>query len=924
MLMISVTILSALVVTVGFNSAAAQIGLVKSYGPAIGQAQPYEATGPYIDGIAYPQFLITQENEWAALKSGALDVYDFAMTAADLTEYNNNICVAAPDAPAGLPPCSAGQAPIQHEIAIQTTSAFDKWEIDFQVGAFPTNVLAFRQAIAWITDKQSFASTTLGGLGVPIYNTIPAGLNNVWLASGFVACQSGTAPTGACYGEGLPIATRISVANTILTNAGFTIATSGANTGWRVNERPGCASDPGGCGAILKPFFYVRADDVLRTALGRIVDGIMGAQGTSGLSIQMTAGCTNSAYPSPQNYCEINRAGLFNNVFLTQNYNMYTGGWTLSRDPTFFSIYDPLGIFPGGTNYNLYNDPVFTQAERGLTDAPTQATAETYAYAAENEYNASLPALDVWSTHAPYAYRIYHQDSDSVLNGLQWTGIDFLTGTGWNQAFTFLNAQLIGAPVHDPAHPVFIKYGIKTDVLQTPNPIEEQFLYDLETSSSSFDTLNALASDDLSFNGDLPWMSSIPVVTANIASGGTFPDGSVCVPDAPATGCQVLTVQMRPDLSFAASLDGSIPAIPVTPDDVVFSTLLARDDPISFIAGSYYDLQNVLDHNSNPTAVPSTNGVLFEFRTQAVWNRHFIGATPIESIQHWCTEAHMGGWPGTTSLSNCFPIGYPNGPTAYTGQTSKPPASTTGCNLDFNDYGIYSCPWPKAPQLSGDLQCSVALPSTTCLWPDNAVIVTSSGTNNSPSQTAFMPGAPVGIDLGSFAFVYDSQNSFTGGNNGPVVFRMREPGFSWPGYTGTSPNDGYFTNVGGTSFTINGNGAGWYKFHEAGDVAWYCTSCAGGTSEVGPLPSPHWVINIVDLSLVAAHFGQSPGTTGFPYGHVPWDLSGPSGAPDGVINIFDLTRVALNFGQSFLGGTDQGGGTEGQIPGWVFQSIPST
>ena len=83
------------------------------------------------------------------------------------------------------------------------------------------------------------------------------------------------------------------------------------------------------------------------------------------------------------------------------------------------------------------------------------------------------------------------------------------------------------------------------------------------------------------------------------------------------------------------------------------------------------------------------------------------------------------------------------------------------------------------------------------------------------------------------------------------------------------------------------------------------------------------VVNIVDLSLVAAHFGQSPGLVG-PYGHAPWDLSGSSGTPDGTINIFDLTRIALHFGQSFLGGTDIGGGAEGSIPGWVSETIPGT
>ena len=976
MLMISVTILSALVVTVGFNSAAGFIGMVKSYGPAIGSPQPYETTGPFVDGIAYPQFLITQDGEWTALKSGGIDVYDFAMTAAQLNEYNSNICVAGPDAPGGLGGCPANQAPIQHEIGIQTLRALDKWELDFQVQLFPSNVLAFRQAIAWITDKQNFTTNFLAGLGVPIYTTMPAGLSNVWVKAPYLTCATAPAP-GTCYGAGLPISQRIAVANAILNNAGFTIGTN-----FRENHRSTCASDPGGCGALLKPFFYVRSDDVNRLSLGRFIRNIMAGTGTSGLSIQMVSGCTNSGYPSAQNYCETTRASLRPAVFGANNFNMYTGGWSLTRDPTFVNIYDPLGIFPFGTNYNRYNDPVFTQAERGLTTAPSQSTAQTFAYALEDEYNATLPALDVWSTQAPYAYRIYHSDSDATLNGLQWSGISVLLGTGWNNGFSFLNAQLIGAPVHNPAHPVFIKYGIKTDVLDAPNPITTQFLYDFETYSSSYDFLNALANDDLGFSGDLPNMASIPVVTSNVANGAAFPDGSICTPDNPASGCQVLTIQLRPDLSWAASLDGAIPSLPVTVDDVQFSTLLARDDPGSFISASYFDLQNVLTHNSHPSVVTNPNAVVFEFRTQAVWNRHYVGGTPVESLQHWCVEAHGGsggpaatpGWPGTTNP----------------GVDCRPVSSCVLSGTNFNANGVYSCPWPQAP--SG---------CTTCNWPDQGVSVTSSGTQNSINQQSFVPGNPVGTDLGSFAFVYDSKNSFTGGTNGPMVFRTREPGMTWPGYSGFSPEDGYFTNdpdfglstfsataatvsvtdggktinctltrgatvsvnctsaptcspnpltvaVPGSAFCrfphrvfyigFNSDGSGvatlqkqggWHKFHLAGNINWYCTTgCPGGNTEVGPLPSDDMVINIVDLSLVAAHFGQTPGVGGsFGAGHfgvAAWDVSGQSGSPDGSIDIFDLTRVALHFGQSFLGGTDQGGGTEGSIPGWVFEDIPGT
>src|SRR5438034_10070217 len=229
----------------------------------------------------------------------------------------------------------------------------------------------------------------------------------------------------------------------------------------------------------------------------------MSGTGSAGLSIQMVAGCTFTSYPSVQNYCEGPRLIEFQILQSVQDYNIFVGGWELSRDPTFFNIYDPLGIFPGGTNYKRYDDPVFTQVERGFSDAPTLSQAITYAHAAEIEYNSSIPVVDVWSTTAPYAYRLYHADSDPVLNGLPWKGIQLLKGTGWNNGFTFLNAQLIGAPVHDPNHQLYIKYGIKTDVLDSPSPIESQVPYHQETYLTSYDILHAHANAGRSINGDL-------------------------------------------------------------------------------------------------------------------------------------------------------------------------------------------------------------------------------------------------------------------------------------------------------------------------------------------------------------------------------------------------------------------------------------
>ncbi len=422
---------------------------------------------------------------------------------------------------------------------------------------------------------------------------------------------------------------------------------------------------------------------------------------------------------------------------------------------------------------------------------------------------------------------------------------------------------------------------------------------------------------------------------------------------------------------------------------------------------------------SNPAAIDPATGAamsteplrfLVEERNQAVWDRHDMAGTIVESVQHWCIEPH-GTWAGV-------------GGGSYTSAACNPA-------------------WPSG-------------------FPDVNVNVVGVGNGGGAGTDAFGTGAPAAVDMGSYAFVYDSQASSA--SAGPMLFRTRaSPGAYLPApynqlhgcsptsssapflpapYTGCAPQDGYFTNlqsstatilpssydtgaVSGSSATFSGSAANiaisdsysgsiacsaacnqgtttsmtvtvtkvfrgvtliltapmtyggaanpewstghrwfawapawgvwfgfeaegnwqiiagsphfighveeyqginlWFMFWLAGNVNWICLatypSC-GGIDTGGPLPAPDMVVNIVDLAIVASHFGQTPGLGGR-YGSQAWDISGSTGAPDGTVNIFDLTRVAIHFGQSFLGGTDIGGGTVGSMPGWMFDGVPN-
>ena len=880
------------------------LGLVKAYGPGFGTVQPYEPAGPWIDGIEIPQFLSNINNEWSALKDGTIDLYDSPLRPSQIAEYRSNPCVPAPDAPAGIAPCGAGLAPIQHEISLLPVQAFNKFQIDMQNALFPTNLLGFRQAVAYATDKEAFITGTLNGLGAPNYAIVgcpaecgpgPDGLFNtsddLWVQPTLnevgLTCTS-VAGTPMPYGCGNP--DRFTIANNILDSLGLLVGVNG----FRVDNAAGCDSRTlstdgqtfttlNDCGKELQPIFYVNNCDPNTLALARQLQAAL----QSNLRIDMDLGGSNKYAGDHLNYFEIpGRCRFFVPVFFIHSFNLFTGGWSLGRDPTYIDdLYDSQFIKPGSTNYPNYNDPVFDSFARGLRTAPAGppsdpfANARAFAYAAETEFNATVPVVDVWTDTAPHAFRVFHKDIDPVLNGLRWEGFQNQVGVGPHNGFSWLNVHLVGAPLHDPNHPVFLKWGWKTDLLDSPNPVDSSSPWDTFADSLTYDRLNSLATDDAAFSGDLPWTASLPALTT-VAAGSLFPNGEVCTPDEPASVCSVLSYRLRPDLTFAASLDSSIASLPVTANDIRFSILDSRSSPTSFLAPNYLHLQDVVVKSS-------TSFDVYE-RTSAIWDRHDIGSTPILSIQHWCQEAH-DAWPGTT-LAKCL---------------AAPTSS------GFGGLG----------------------------WPDAGVNVLSSANGHQ------IPGPPVGIDLGSNMFAYDSEISFPANSPvGPVFYRLRQtPGLSLPtgvsvcqpsgtgcGYTNpTAPNDAYFTNVlGATSGGVSIGG--WHKFHLSGNINWYCTAttpqpCSAGiTAEEGPLPPPDMVINVVDLAMVAVHFGETPGLTGFPYGNAAWDLSGPSGVPDGTVNIFDLSRVATHFGQSYLGGTDLGGGTAGTLPGWIYESIPGT
>src|SRR5207245_5826300 len=121
-------------------------------------------------------FLTNQNNEWTALKSGSIDLYDWPMKSDQIAEYNSNICVPAPNLPGNT--CVDGTGShlgfdnIKNQIATVPVNSFGKFEVDMRNALFPSNTPGFRQAVAFATDKEQFVSNILGGFGATNYGIV--------------------------------------------------------------------------------------------------------------------------------------------------------------------------------------------------------------------------------------------------------------------------------------------------------------------------------------------------------------------------------------------------------------------------------------------------------------------------------------------------------------------------------------------------------------------------------------------------------------------------------------------------------------------------------------------------------------------------------------------------------------------------------
>ncbi len=414
----------------------------------------------------------------------------------------------------------------------------------------------FRRALAHLANKDKIISDILKGLGYRVDTPMP------------YPALAGWTDYASWEAEGLIRKYDPAEAERILDAAGFADI-----------DGNGIRNDPK-TGADMAPLkFYIRIDDPNRRAAGLMLAEDM-----------ETVGIPVDAIVTEKTVC-------YDQVMVVYDYNIYTGGWSLTRDPDFlFDLYHSSMYWGPDEGWSLnypgfLNDEYDAAAEKAKY-AITAEEAMEGALEAQEIYLDNVPVIQLWASAAVNAYRT------------GWTGVVNELGFGIaNNIYTWITMT-------NPATDT-IRWGFKSDIEEL-NMITSEWLWDHYALELVYEPL--LMENPYNLAEDLPWIAESWEL-------GTWEGG------------QKLTWHLRDDVVWH---DGT----PLTATDVAF-TIDFNQACGSGVAWVYV---NVADVNRTNIVDPYTLEVYFNVESWLAL--HWIGGLPIVPKHIWetITDAEGDTW----------------------------------------------------------------------------------------------------------------------------------------------------------------------------------------------------------------------------------------------------------------------------------------
>jgi len=483
------------------------------------EEQKFEKVGPRVDYLLIKIYM-NPEAEALALKTGEIDLMDWPLPPEKVEEFK------------GLT-----------DVKLYEFVDLGMFELDINNQRWPTNLTKFRQAIAYLVDKDRIVSEVVKGFGMRLDIPIPPVLS-FWVN-----------PNVKKYDYDPEMASKL------LDELGF-VDTDG----------DGIRNDPK-TGKNMEPLvIYGRADDPRRAEVARMVAKELQAIGV------------------PVDLRVIERKVCYQKVMIEYDYHLYTGGWSLSRDPDYLYDLWHSSMYwapePWSLNYVGFINSTYDHYVEIVKYGSDLSKIREAAFKAQEILAEQVPFIPLWS------------DVGIIPVRTGWASVVNEVGAGPRSWWTFFNAHPEDRPLGGT-----IKWGFKSDV-ETLNPYKAQWLWDWLVLDKIYDTLIAVNPYNLS--QDMPWLAtdwSIDTWTA--------PDG---------TKGLKLTFHLVKNATFH---DGE----PVTSKDVAFTITFLRDyNSPQWIA----QVRNVVD-----VKTPDDYTVEVYLNTTSYWALHWIGGLPILPEHIW-------------------------------------------------------------------------------------------------------------------------------------------------------------------------------------------------------------------------------------------------------------------------------------------------
>jgi len=480
--------------------------------------------------------------EYAAFEAGAIDIIDWSLDPALVAQYST-----APDNASIILGFYAEMGMFQFDINNNET-------IPSNPGySQPTYDPWFRSAIQYCVDKDYIVTTICQGLAERIDSPVPPALGD-WYCNDVQ--HYGYSP---------------SEAEAILDAHGYTMGTT-----YRINPTTGLDMEP------LE--FYMRADDMLRrTPAGQAFAAELEAIGI------------------PVNSHVVDKSVCYDYVMVYYDFNLYTGGWSLGRDPDHLMWLWVSWMGPGmsppiewALNYAYINDAELDTYFEGLGYAPDLVVGKDQAYKAQkrmmNRPDDTFPGISciipLWSTAGYLAYR---RPLVNCVNG---------KGDGLVNWWTFMRGRFEGSEIGGS-----ITWGFKSDVNKL-NPLYSSWVWDWYVLDKIYDGMIAVSPYNVAM--DLPWMAEDWTV-------GTWDNGG--------EECTMMTFTLRDDMLWH---DGT----PVTVHDVKFTYEYIQNATDCWIWSNVADIDHIV-------VDPGTNKVYVYEGILSVWSFHWVAGCPILPKHIW-------------------------------------------------------------------------------------------------------------------------------------------------------------------------------------------------------------------------------------------------------------------------------------------------